>query len=65
MTNTKITCHIPTEQYGFIEIEIIGKEKEAIERYFLLKDLWGKKKKELEPPPFDIQNPPQNPHLKH
>lgn len=59
-------AHIPTENYAFIEVEA-ETIKEIIDEYFMVRDAFEKKLKdrEDEKPPFDIQNPPINKHLKH
>lgn len=68
----KFIAHIPTEQYGFIELELEVDEgkfttllPEVVDEYFRIRDEFNKKRKDREPPPFDIQNPPINKHLKH
>jgi len=32
--------HIPTEQFGFIEVEVEGTEQEVVEQYLKLKNAW-------------------------
>jgi hypothetical protein len=36
----KITYHIPTEQYGFVEAEVVLKEGEEPDSYKDIKDLF-------------------------
>jgi hypothetical protein len=38
----KYTCHVPTEQYGFIAVELDGEPHEAVEAYRSVKAEWGR-----------------------
>lgn len=46
----KAKLHIPSEQYGYIEVEIEGTAKEVVAKYFNIKNEIKEVKKDL--PPF-------------
>lgn len=38
--NMKYLAHVPTEQYGFISVEVEGSPEEAVEAYKALQGAW-------------------------
>lgn len=37
----KYLCHVPTEQYGFISVELEGEAPDAVDAYKELQRAWG------------------------
>jgi len=56
----KVVMHIPTEPYGYMEVEIEGTPEDIVRQYFLIKNTWKKveveelEKSKLEDDPFKV-----------